>query len=353
MSTFYGNKSWDKSCEYKTLEPRFTLYKDIKSKFPEKLCSSEWDSETSNIKIIQRIGSPSNEGEVFLLSIDGLKFAAKIMPIINEESRLKNENEINYATRASNLVLDGKSQFFPMVYGTSYCQNTKFSEGSTLANKCFLYSFKNQLLQKVPEKYMERTKRFLISDDLDREEIKQKTMRLGNLSIETIQDVEENCAIPSNILMSELAWGDFRMFIAKYGYQTSNMSFHSLMRMIFSAIRDLQTKLGLIHRDLHTGNILLRISSEEGCFLPLIHDFGMTANLPYPENVGKDWSDVAKILDESITEMERLGIEFVKYLKMADNKLKTMVSEGTFSLDLFILWWVSIQFSMMRSGSGF
>jgi len=159
--------------------------------------------------------------------------------------------------------------------------------------------------------------------------------------------------MPSNILMSELAWGDLRMFIAKYGKQTSNVSFHSLMRMIFSAIRDLQTKLGLIHRDLHTGNILLRISSEENCFIPLIHDFGMTANLPYPENVGKDWSDVAKILDESITEMEKIGIEFVEYLKMANDKLKTMVAEGSFNLDLFILWWVSVQYTMLRSSSGF
>ena len=55
----------------------------------------------------------------------------------------------------------------------------------------------------------------------------------------------------------------------------------NILFQVFSGINDLQTKLNLVHYDLHLGNILMLFSKikDEKYLTCLIHDFGKTEEI--------------------------------------------------------------------------
>jgi len=97
--------------------PRIEVYNKVAGSFKEAYCFMPGNDD---LKIIKRIGSQSVNGEVYLLETsNGGKLAGKIMPIVNEKTAKDNVEEMEIATKASNLVLSGETTHFPTILQTS------------------------------------------------------------------------------------------------------------------------------------------------------------------------------------------------------------------------------------------
>jgi hypothetical protein len=231
-----------------------------------------------NFEIISRIGSPSTAGEVYKIEFEDLQFAAKVLPILNDVSFESNKNEIDIALRASELILQNESIYFPIVYHTDFCLETHFYKFNGFQERSLRYQQFQSLYnstnnQEIKNKITYYRKRFLYPE---------KVKELLNL------DIEISNKVTSNLLISELACCDLNWFLSNTLYcrssdTLSNISccrsdvLLNLLNKIFLAIQDMQFKLKILHGDLHLGNILIIKSDNE--YIPLIHDFGRSRYL--------------------------------------------------------------------------
>ena len=282
--------SWSKTTGHINTDRRrvFNLFKNM-SENQTCICTNIWDGDgdgdgdgdvhenedekkipeyCKNIKKIKRIGSSSMAAEVYLLNIDGHEVVGKIMPITSEADEKNNITEIKFAIEASNLVVDKKSQFFPIIYASGHCEDTKFFKGSKFQESSDLYSYRAHIRNQLPDRrsklrFMASTRNFT-KDQL----------------IETYgKTYDQNYKISSDILLDELAWGDLNQFLETKPI-TPEMS-NIIINQVFLAINDVQTKLNAVHNDLHLGNILMLLSkTPDNVFLTcLIHDFGKTEKI--------------------------------------------------------------------------
>lgn len=170
----------------------------------------------------ERIGSESTMGEVYKWR----EIAVKIMPIINNKSLQNNIYESNLALEASNLVIEGKSRYFPLVYNWVLCESTLF------------YNHQNS--------------------------------KFSNKSI----DYQKTKELQSNLLFSELAYSDLKNYALKLEYIILEEEIDEVILQVFKGVRDLQLHHNIIHNDLHLGNILLLYNPKVYGIHVLIHDFG-------------------------------------------------------------------------------
>lgn len=91
------------------------LIDDLKEESNENFCSY------LELSIKERIGSESQFGEVYNNTIDNS--VIKLLPLINDNSYDMNEKELNIAVQASQLVLEGTSPHFPIVYDFGFCKD--------------------------------------------------------------------------------------------------------------------------------------------------------------------------------------------------------------------------------------
>jgi hypothetical protein len=174
--------------------------------------------EPCNIIPEERIGSDSTMGEVY--KWDGM--AVKVMPILNKSSFNNNLKEIELAKEVSDLVVNGISPYFPIVYGWEFCDSTLF------------YNDKESGFAKQSRAF-------------------QKT-----------KDIQ------SHLLFSELAFSDLKNYI----HRLSSIELDEVISQVLKAISDLQEHCGIVHNDLHLGNILLLYNPKKYGVHILIHDFG-------------------------------------------------------------------------------
>ena len=208
------------------------------------------------------------DGEVYLVSIGKVKMACKIMHVIDQTSHEKNDNEVGIATFLSGIVREGKSKYFPIVYGSSTCYDTIFSDNSKFKEESSRYVVIEYILSKIDKR--SDKKRFFrkVRNETDLSVIK------GMASEKGIQ-VPDDIPSTSYVMFSELAWGDIGDFFIKYGKKINLKFWDTLILRMLYAIRDLH-RLNIFHGDLHIHNFLIMFHKQDDLieFIPLIHDFG-------------------------------------------------------------------------------
>ena len=295
-----SNLKWD-NCSGICYQNRNRINKCLYSFFNKTDCKMD---------IEKRIGSNSTCAEVYLVNIDKTQVALKVLPILREKDETNNIKEIDFATKASRLVLNHKSQFFPIVYGSSLCKNIKFDDSSSFKegseNYSVIKSIDSDNTLNKKEKVLLKIK---ISNCLEYEKYKEK--------------YKNNLEVNANVLFSELAWSDLLQFI-KENKVTETMC-DNILFQVFSGINDLQTKLNLVHYDLHLGNILMLFSKikDEKYLTCLIHDFGKTEEITnwtseyYKEDYIKFIyafckSDIPHIIKEKLFKIENYLIGYTE-----------------------------------------
>ena len=175
----------------------------------------------------KRIGSPSTMGEVY----DWHNSAMKIIPILNKN----NMKEIELAKEVSNLVTSGLSTYFPIVYRWELCDDTIFYKHSEST-----FAKQSRAFQKTEE-------------------------------------------LQSHLLFSKLAFSDLKNYIHKL----NTIELNQVISQVLKAISDLQVHCGIVHNDLHLGNILLLYKPSEYGVQVLIHDFGRSVKVKSLSSIQK------------------------------------------------------------------
>jgi hypothetical protein len=166
--------------------------------------------------------------------------ALKVMPAASADDEERNRQEIRTAIQASQLVRDGKSPYFPLVYGNADCADLDLPE-----------------LPRTSPYYMEGF------DEVKNPAIEKYARASGS----------PTGKIRGQVLISELAWGDLTQYIFMDGRLRDSKAAYLLIEEIFMAIMDLQEHMAFLHNDLRSDNILVVV--ENGLRpMPLIHDFG-------------------------------------------------------------------------------
>ena len=211
---FNGKIPWDRDSYISvnfSFDKRFNSYSDAIN-FIDSLEFYEMNDKLiihQDIPLVNRIGSESQNGEVYTNNIPNS--ALKILPITQDSKYSVNAFEIEIATRASQLVLEGVSPHFPIVYEFGYCENF------------------------IGYNHSDISVHFLISEraSCDLESFLNRKRFNNSLTSELKQMIKTQC---------------------------------------LKAISDMHKYLGICHNDLHLRNFLV-MENEQGEILVLIHDF--------------------------------------------------------------------------------
>jgi len=231
-------------------------------------CSDKWlelDSGIDNIediKVIERIGSLSAEGEVYRVIFKEVEYAGKIMPINSVLSYRKNENEISIAKEMSQDVISGKTEYFPIVYASGFCKNTKYSEKSLFIEDSYRYF----LFEKICANETSACKKRMINKykDTSKKELEEIFINV---------DID----ISSHIMISSMAFSDLRELS---NLRTVNLeAWDFIIISVLKAIKYMNEEKSILHNDLHLGNILILINDSNILVNPLIHDFGKSIRI--------------------------------------------------------------------------
>lgn len=214
-----------------------------------------------DMKVIRRIGTSSLAGEAYLTEVRGLQTVTKVLPIVSNKTNADNQNEIEISEYASDQVIRGRVKHFPLVYGNARCLHTYYDRNSIYRVPSYDYQLYKLAIQNMSSKAMKKRTEMLFRN-------MDTVQRLEYLRNQGIK-VPEDLPIPSDILVSEVAWGDLYHFLNKY--KLNNKELYKLYMSIINVVMDMQN-LGIQHNDFHSGNILL-LSGSKGLLL-LAHDFG-------------------------------------------------------------------------------
>jgi len=254
-SLFNANDTdWNVKNECKIL-PQFRI---------EKYYKQIDDTSILNVIPDERIGSESTMGEVYKWN----NIAVKILPIVNKGSYDNNAKEIELAKEVSQLVVDGTSKYFPLVYTSSFCQSTYYYDH-------------------INSDFAIKSAKFQSSD-----------------------------SIKSHLLFSELAHSDLKNYASKLTQEELD----EVILQVFKGIRDLQIHCNIIHNDLHLGNILLLCNPKKYDIQVLIHDFGRSIKINKQFNSVQRKKDIIIFLS-SIRElkMEKINSKINDVLEILDN----------------------------------
>ena len=216
MRYINGKTIWNREGIALNYEDRFSNYINITNDL-------DTNDDLCNIKlnIIERIGSNSQNAEVYYIRIKKNELALKILPISKNDSYDKNQKEIDIAELASQAVLENRTKHFPILYGSNICEETQFyNDDYTSASQVF-----------------------------------------------------QNGSSKSHILFSELASCDLKQYLRKV--KPNNTEKNYIREQCMKAISDMHSILKVCHNDLHFGNFLLLPDKNPFGYIILIHDFGM------------------------------------------------------------------------------
>lgn len=216
-----------------------------------------------DIKVIRRIGSESTEGEVYQIQYKGTDAALKVMPITTDKDNEKNQNEMEIANLASDMVLENTWPHFPIVYGFGRCYDSNFYNPSW-KGKSTNYACMLKLRETLPSK----TKQM---DALYRTGQSPETIaRRFNLDLQLCEDLET----PSDFLISELAREDLSSWASLIH---SSKEWKSNVSDILETILFMREEMQISHNDLHWGNVLIKFVDNSD--IPLVHDFGKSGKI--------------------------------------------------------------------------
>ena len=171
----------------------------------------------------------------------------------------------------------------------------------------------------------------------------------------------------ADAIFMELAWGDLPVYLDKLKKENSipeaSRIIDNVVNQVFLGIQFLQSEsVMVLHRDLHTGNILIQLVQEPSDLLrrniqpvALITDFGLSIRVSSFE--GKEVSD-ATLFVRTLAEIPLPSPVSVKLRNLRG--ILTMGTEGPKSMDELLAWWredvdvpTSIGKEIMGSRKGF
>ena len=253
------------------------------------------DKAVSDGTILCRIGSISTKGIVFkktfMFGDTNMSFALKIMPIYNSKAFMTNESEIRIASLVSDYVVSGRASCFLPVYGSAYCMELEVNpDYSDVIKDAHDYAIRLLTIKAIEDMVdiKPRFKTMLIKILQNPSiEINGALSRIRALDAQAdsikaiIEEIPKSVPIAAHVLLSELVWGDLNAVVDSiYNAPPSKLMQHLekdstlllIIRDTIYAVQVLNRELNIVHNDLHTGNVMLRVSG--GIIQPVIHDFG-------------------------------------------------------------------------------
>ncbi len=287
-----------------------------------------------DLLIQRRIGRHSRNAQVFETVFrkdpTGRKFAVKSIPFTGFSSQTKMNAEFNLHRQASDMVIDGSTPYFPMLYQVGFCGAIELEPPRLEARRenyveVVLWDRANNwksieyLVKKfVKDPYMHNTflSRFQDVDVFTAYETlyAEKSAAVMERTItNTIVNLDLNVSISGGYMAMELAWGDLEAFI-KDGpavYTDSDKIMDKLIEDTFTAIAHMQTLLGvrdetktsgysgIYHSNLNLDNILIQlvresVESRKITPIPLITGFSQAKEL----NEANQFLDAARVIQQ-------------------------------------------------------
>jgi len=248
---------------WRDVRKRKTYLNFNKSSFPDNayFCDNVLDNikNFEKIQIIERIGSPSADAEVYRIKFNNVEFAMKLIPRKDIDSEERNKMEIQTALRASEY-----SDYFPITFAYGFCENS----GYFISLDNYFSSFipeaqKFNIVYKMEKQIIDKRlkKRFLadVRNEMSIEDLKNK------YNLKT-----EGNDIQVDYLISELANGDLGNWMK---VERNIKDWRKILIEIIYGIYYLTTQIRKVHPDLHPGNVLI-VKDENDKDKALIHDFG-------------------------------------------------------------------------------
>lgn len=231
--------------------------------------------------------SPAAAFSAALRAADATRMAVKVLAVVSDDSAARNNGEMTIAQAASDLVRRGTSPYFPLVYGTTYCDNVTYAPGSLLGAAARDYDLRQQVIEAAPPA-RRRQVRAIVRTTTDLAAIADALQAYG-LSVEALDPTRP---LPAYLLVSEMAWGDLSSLAARTDLTPDQ--WFSIVSGVLRAVGALQQHLSVVHNDLHFGNVLVALvathrddngdnterahgAAPTACthaLLPLVHDFG-------------------------------------------------------------------------------
>ena len=290
-------------------------------------CPDIGTTRESIIYLDGKIGADSIAAQIFKLGFrdyPDVFVALKVMPHISHRTHSMNEQEIEVSVAASNLVKEGKSSFFPLVYGRGSCPDIaltppEFGERDPNPGKnpqsVVLYDRVNNwkvvrnLIDRYtrPEDFNAYAELFLLADPFSvAAHLRRNYVPRGSILKEILADpvlADLTSRAQGEFLVLELAWGEMGKYLEEDPANLKHLS-HMLIATVLQGIIDMQTHLNLVHGDLHLGNVLIQLialSDDETDVepWPLINDFGVAEQI--------DWGSPASQLKDVQKFMSALG----------------------------------------------
>ena len=208
------------------------------------------------------------------------------MPLLKSGDIEKNEKEISIAQKVSDLVINGQSSNFPLVYGYGQCDNIIFFHSSVFAEQAQYHANIEMRRYVFPDKIkmLDRFERI----NMPLENIDQRL---------NITNFPTNFPLRGYFLISELADTDLQKWSQ---YTHSSEVWAKILIDILMGLRDLRS-IGVSHNDLHLGNVLIKY--DQNNVMALIHDFGQSQEL----TINNLTFDLVKFFD-SLIDREQVKI---------------------------------------------
>jgi hypothetical protein len=285
--------SWD-TIKGRSVEDRIGVYRAaleiLTSILDDQECPPLKPEPGEAMYLVGRLGDERTSSNVFRVGFRDYEgyVVIKILPDTDLEGE-EGRKEAEIAKRASDAVETGETPYFPLVFGHGTCDNVVMPLPSPLARGKALDLYKKArdwsrsriMIEKwVPPSAQPEAFEWAKgkeSVDVLKEIRKGERWELGftfKRGGQTRWEAKAPVGVPpirGQLILMEIAWGDMSMYLRR-PERVEKEEQRTLVLHCLYAIRDLQRKLGVVHRDLVLENILIQ-KIEEGP-IPLITDFG-------------------------------------------------------------------------------
>ncbi len=233
-----------------------------------------------------RLGNEQTSSNVFRISFhDKGDEVLKILPHSNydtdppDPNGEKSKQEVRFAHLASDAVVNGKTTYFPLVYGRGTCDEAILPRPSPTARRPALELYNQAQYWAISRAMIEK---YVPSDDqkaaVEWANRKGPEEVLDMIRAYYVRDATLIIEPPirAELILMERAWGDLSMYLSR-AERVGQEELRKLILHCLKAIRHLQSVLGIVHRDLVPENILIqKIRDKDGTVRPwpLITDFG-------------------------------------------------------------------------------
>jgi len=271
--------SWD-TIKGRSVEDRIGVYRtDLKiltSILDDQECPPLKHEPGEAMYLVGRLGDERTSSNVLRVGFRDYEgyVVIKILPDTDLEGE-EGRREAEIAKRASDAVETGETPYFPLVFGHGTCDNVVMPLPSPLARGKALDLYKKArdwaLSRAMIEKWVPQSA-----------QPEAFEWAKGKESVDVLKEIRKGIdeyatapvgfpPIRGQLILMEIAWGDMSMYLRR-PERVEKEELRTLVLHCLYAIRDLQRKLGVVHRDLVLENILIQ-KIEEGP-IPLITDFG-------------------------------------------------------------------------------